>query len=352
MTEVNVVLTDAIDVRRVRPADPELLRFAFTGHAGEYFRIWIVSLCLSIATLGIYSAWGKVRKKRYLYAHTELDGSSFDYRASPLAILRGRILALLLFGGFALSAHFVPVLQIAFIALLVVLTPMIVVAAARFNARNTTYRNIAFVFDGKIGEAARVFIGGIIIVVLTGGLAYPFFRARRARYIIAHHGFGATPFSVTLETRKFFQTYFLGGLIVVGAAAVAGFAGSSSGGGTPITALLYLALVYLSYIVAYAYIRARTLNLMADGTSIGAIRLHSTLRARRLAWIYASNIVAILASVGLATPWAMIRVARYRVDNLVARSTAPLETYASRPSRSNTATGSEVSDLFDVDVSL
>ena len=42
------------------PADvsEELLPFSFTGRAGEYFRIWIVSLCLSLLTLGIYSAWG------------------------------------------------------------------------------------------------------------------------------------------------------------------------------------------------------------------------------------------------------------------------------------------------------
>src|SRR5437764_8667302 len=112
-----------------------LFRFAFTGRAANYFRIWIVSLCLSLVTLGVYSAWGKVRKRRYLYAHIELDGTGFDYRASPMAILRGRILALLLFGGFALSAHFVPLLQIAFVALLVILSPMIVVAAARFNSR-------------------------------------------------------------------------------------------------------------------------------------------------------------------------------------------------------------------------
>ena len=38
-----------------------------------------------------------------------------------MAILRGRILALLLFGGFALSGHFVPVVQWVFIALLVAL---------------------------------------------------------------------------------------------------------------------------------------------------------------------------------------------------------------------------------------
>ena len=36
----------------------------FTGKAGEYFRIWIVNVCLSVVTLGIYSAWAKVRRKR------------------------------------------------------------------------------------------------------------------------------------------------------------------------------------------------------------------------------------------------------------------------------------------------
>lgn len=41
---------------RVRP-------FSFTGSAGEYFRIWIVNIALSIVTLGIYSAWAKVRTK-------------------------------------------------------------------------------------------------------------------------------------------------------------------------------------------------------------------------------------------------------------------------------------------------
>jgi uncharacterized membrane protein YjgN (DUF898 family) len=52
-------------------------RFDFIGRTGEYFRIWVVSLFLSVVTLGIYSAWGKVRKKRYLYSHTELDPTSW-----------------------------------------------------------------------------------------------------------------------------------------------------------------------------------------------------------------------------------------------------------------------------------
>src|SRR5215471_19629889 len=73
---------------------PEPLRF--TGTGSGYFGIWIVNLLLTILTLGIYSAWAKVRRLQYFYRHTELAGSSFDFHGSPVRILIGRILALLL----------------------------------------------------------------------------------------------------------------------------------------------------------------------------------------------------------------------------------------------------------------
>src|SRR5690349_11414210 len=75
---------------------PEQLRF--TGTGSEYFGIWIVNLLLTIVTIGIYAAWAKVRRLQYFYRHTELAGSSFDFHGSPVRILVGRILALVLLG--------------------------------------------------------------------------------------------------------------------------------------------------------------------------------------------------------------------------------------------------------------
>ena len=173
-------------------------RFAFTGRTADYFRIWAVSLCLSLLTIGIYSAWAKVRKRRYLYAHTRLDGSGFEYRADPLAILKGRAIALLLFGGIAFSGHFLPLAQFAFFVLLLLLAPWIVVASSRFNARNSTWRNVAFAFDGTIREAAKVLLGFGAVVLVTAGIAYPWWRMRRARFIVERHRFGATPFRADL----------------------------------------------------------------------------------------------------------------------------------------------------------
>ena len=69
--------------------------FEFRGRAGEFFRIWIVNVVLTVLTLGIYAAWAKVRTRRYFYGNTLLDGKPFDFTANPIAILKGN----LIFGG-------------------------------------------------------------------------------------------------------------------------------------------------------------------------------------------------------------------------------------------------------------
>ena len=74
-------------------------RFTFGGTGSEYFRIWVVNILLTVLTLGIYSAWAKVRRMQYFYRNTRLAGAGFDYHAEPLAILKGRIIAAMLFGA-------------------------------------------------------------------------------------------------------------------------------------------------------------------------------------------------------------------------------------------------------------
>ena len=81
--------------------------FQFSGKGSEYFRIWIVNLALTLLTLGIYSAWAKVRRLQYFYRHTALAGSSFDYHGDPKAILKGRIIAVVLLVTLLLNTLFV-----------------------------------------------------------------------------------------------------------------------------------------------------------------------------------------------------------------------------------------------------
>lgn len=109
--------------------------FQFTGQTGEYFRIWIVNILLTIVTLGIYSAWAKVRNQRYFYGNTILDGSSFEYTAEPLRILRGRIIAVVVLIAYQGATFISPMVNIvAFVALMVAL-PAVIVFAMRFRMR-------------------------------------------------------------------------------------------------------------------------------------------------------------------------------------------------------------------------
>lgn len=63
--------------------------FQFTGTANEWFGIWIVNLMLSIVTIGVYSAWAKVRTKKYFYNHTFAEGRNFDYHATGRPDIKG-----------------------------------------------------------------------------------------------------------------------------------------------------------------------------------------------------------------------------------------------------------------------
>ena len=59
----------------------------FEGSAREWFGIWIINPLLSIFTIGIYSAWAKVRTQKYFYGNTFVAGRSFDYHAAGGKIL-------------------------------------------------------------------------------------------------------------------------------------------------------------------------------------------------------------------------------------------------------------------------
>src|SRR3990167_1236166 len=143
------------------------LDFRFHGKGFEYFRIWIVNILLSVLTLGIYSAWAKVRNKQYFYGNTELDGASFTYDAQPIKILKGRMIAL----GFIALLSFIstvnPLLGILIPLAFIPMTPFFIQRSLLFNARYSSYRNVRFGFTGSFKDAMMVFAGWPLIIAAS-----------------------------------------------------------------------------------------------------------------------------------------------------------------------------------------
>ena len=99
----------------------------FNGKASEWFGIWIVNLLLSIITLGIYSAWAKVRTKKYFANNTVISDRNFDYHATGKQILIGRLIVVAGFILLQVMLVALPPLGILMMLALVVAIPWLLV---------------------------------------------------------------------------------------------------------------------------------------------------------------------------------------------------------------------------------
>ncbi len=330
--------------------------FEFTGKAGEYFKIWIVNILLTLVSLGIYSAWAKVRTKRYIYGNASLDGSTFDYLADPVKILKGRLIVLAFFVFYVAVSNAGLVAQGIFGLFILVVFPWVIVRALAFRARNTAYRNIRFDFRASYRQSAEVFIGGPFLVGLTLGIAYPYFAYLRSRLVVDHSGYGITPFTLSARVASFFRIYLMAGaaLLAVGLAIpfLLPTLGAGLGGEAGPLAAVVLVFVYLGMALVVVHVRTSVTNLIWSNTSLGDHEFESTLETLPMLWLYLSNAIAILLSAGLLVPWATMRMVRYRLDHLTLLAASDLDEFVAGEENSVAAAGEEIVDFLDFDVGI
>ena len=353
---------------------PEL-QLEFHGSARDYFRIWIVNLCLTLLTLGIFSAWAKVRKKRFAYSHTTIGGTPFQYLGQPIPILKGRLFAALGFLAYYLTSHF-------FISLLpwvlgagLIAAPWVIARSAAFNARYSAFRNMTFHFEAGYWDAFKViYAWGIIPIWVIGmmlnwedaavffgiftfvvAVAFPWLLWRLKKFIIEHTFYGGINGNFTASAGQYFKIYFLAFLIMLGITIpliilMGIIVASTETYWIIVTISPFLG--YAGYILAYAYIRSRSGNLVWNNTLLGPLRFKSTLRMKDLLSLYVTNAIGIVVSFGLLIPWAVIRTWKYRADNTRVFQDGPLALFQGGDSSNVAAIGAETLDIFDLDISI
>lgn len=452
----------------------------FEGKTSEYFGIWIVNLLLSLVTLGIYSAWAKVRRKKYFYNNTLIENVGFDYHAKPISILKGRLIAVALLVIAAIN----PVLQSLVFLLIFIALPWLVVRGSIFNSRNSSHRGLRFDFIGTVGKAVGVFIGLPLLTMVTLGLAAPYAAHEKNQFLMNSHRFGLSQFDMKRVVKSFYKVYvilFIVPLIGILAAVaipaykayvdrakaaananqsqltlsanIAAFApvnphktvlavneveaevpaeeeikaseikkvervysdnnpppaseqaAEQATPSPPIEEqkeqlegqmqenlpeqdlqkiqehleqmqakeaadaeakmqewmqnpsvwlmILLAALVYILFIFGFlGYLQARIGNLIWNNTTLDKLSFSSSLRARDFAWLYFTNIVVIMLTFGLATPWAQIRMARYRASKLQIVGDVDFDQFVGDRKAEVKATGEEIAEMFDVDLSF
>ena len=344
-------------------ARAQRIPFEFSGKAGEYFKIWIVNILLTILTLGIYSAWAKVRRKRYFYGNTQLKDSTFEYHAQPVQILKGRLIA---FGALVVYAAVEAILPLAAAVLAILFVfavPWLVIKAHAFNSRNSSYRNLRLNFKGDYARALGVYIGLPILSVITLGLAYPAYMYHRAKFVVANSAYGTAPFSFTATAGGFYLIALKAVGMAIAAAAfltvlVLGLGALPTMVAQPATpvggpvALLIIVGGILAFSAIRAYLDTAVANLVWSNVSASNNQFQSTLRTRYMLWLYLSNAVAIVLSLGLLIPWAQIRTMRYRLENLKLLAKDDLDGFVAREQQKVDSGGEEASEFFDLDIGI
>jgi uncharacterized membrane protein YjgN (DUF898 family) len=341
-----------------------LRRGEFRGSAGEYFGIWIVNILLTIVTLGVYSAWAKVRRNRYFYGNSFIDGHSFDYHAKGLQIFIGRAIVFGYIIAYNVLLTFSPIAGGILALLMLFLLPWIVMRSLRFNARVTSYRNIRFDFVGKTWGAFVAIIFGGLIAFFSLGLLAPFASRWLYRYIFNNLRYGDRAFETDPKIGALYRVWLPAFLLMLVGAAVGGILGvlayysAVHGADTAADPELNLILgVYGALIpalllwgVAAIFYRIGVRNVVMNAARFdGRHSLFSDLGRLRYLWIVISNLVVTILTLSLMRPWAAVREHRYVIEHSGIVVDGELDDVISSMQASGSALTAEYLDLEGFD---
>ena len=340
----------------------------FTGNAKQFFGIWIINVLLTVLTLGIYSAWAKVRTNQYFYGNTKVEGHAFSYLAEPLQILKGRIIAMVFFTIYSLVFQFYPLVGIGLFIVMLFAIPWVLNQSLRFNLRMSSYRNVRFSFQGNYGDAFVYWILLPIASVFTMYLMMPWALKKADSYVYNNISYGDKPLESELDTGQYYETvlwiclvgvcvmiaFFVMALIFAGMGMAFDFEdGANSAGVVAIISIATTALYILSISIFSAMYRGRIRNhILNNSVFDGLATFKSDVQIPQYTWLMFVNILAIICTVGLAYPWVKVRTALFLAQattvNIDNNSDDVLDTMVDEQS----AFGEEAAEVFDIDISL
>lgn len=331
-------------------------KFRFTGTAMEFFGIWISNLFLSIVTIGIYSAWAKVRRTTYFYNNTEIAGHSLDYHATGGQILKGRVIALLIILVMNVTISLQPLTGLVVFPIFFFLVPWVLNRSMKFAARMTSYRNVCFDWHGTYWKSFLFFVVGPILGLVSLGLLTPFFSKHYYQYFATHHSYGTSRFSAEPSVSSYYLAFLMGGVIPMAVISGILLAIVSSTLAFQIFSIseIYFGVVIGAFLFSMSFIyRVLCRNLMMRSLVLSEVaRFGSTLNPVRYTWIALSNLVAVIITLGWLLPWAQVRMYRYLTHSSTIRITGDLNKFLDSERSSGAAFGEEFADFEGFDVSI
>lgn len=284
-------------VRPPAPAAQPIGSLTFHGSGGSLLVIQIVNMLLTIITLGIYSAWAKVRVRKYLLSQTELEGDRFAYHGTGRELFNGMFQGGFVIGGLFALTEAVSYLQLGALVeglvvalvygVILALVPVAIIGSRRYRLSRISWRGIRFSLRAATADFFKLFMKGFVLTGLTLGIYYPIFMTKKFGFLAAHSYFGNQRFEFDGEGRELMRSYLLAGLLLI--------------------PTLGLSMIWWA---------AAKRRYLWSHTRIAGVRFHCAVAGGALFKLYAVNALLLLVTLGLAWPWVSVRNLRFTYENL------------------------------------
>lgn len=267
-------------------------RLSFHGRTSELLKIHLANNLLTLATLGLYRFWGKVKVRKYLSGATELMGERFVFTGTGKELFAGwRKAAVIIFFAFMLpdilSRLVHPSINLISLPAAVVLVPFATVASRRYRLSRTKWHGVRFSFAGSPREYINLVVKGTLLNLLTLGFHSPTFHVRKQRFWREKTFYGTSP---------------------------GGYGGDGADLKGPYRKALVLSIPTLG--LYWFWYKAKLVRYDWEKTTFDGLSFSSNVTGRGLLGYTMGNMMLLLFSLGFAYPWVLARSIRFTSGHL------------------------------------
>jgi len=285
--------------------------------------IALLNALLNLLTFFVYRFWGRTAVRRWLWRRTTLLGEPLEYTGTGWELCLGFLKVLLIvFLPLALYNVAVDLLLSPFAAwapmaanlpvylLFLYLLGQAVWRARRYRLGRTLWRGMRFGQDGSPHGYATAQFGRVLLAMLTLGLTYPAMQMALACRLWSGTRIGDRGFRIDGAPRAPYAAFMLAwatALFALGALAAAAAALEQA---LPLATEAALSIVLAAPLLLplaalfYARYRARFLETLALHLALDGLRFRFTGTTAGVLWLYAGNLLLVLASFGVLAPLA------------------------------------------------
>jgi uncharacterized membrane protein YjgN (DUF898 family) len=349
-------------------------------------KIALLNALLTILTLGIYRFWAKTNVRKHIWSCVHINGEPLEYTGRGMELFLG---FLIVFAVFLLPVFIlIIVLQLALgpehpaliavnlllFLIIFVFWGMAIYRARRYQLSRTLWRGIRGSLVGSSMTYSLLYFGAMLLRGMTFGWSTPAMNLNLQERMTGDMRIGSMPFRFKGRAGPLYGSYALCWVttlvVLLVLALLVGFGiyglfgdelrtifGTDPSGPPPDADMIVLVIVIIAlvgfllygvvYSLTWAFYVARELSVFASYTTLDNARFRMDATGGSLIWLILGNLLLIIFTLGIATPFAQQRLVRYLVSRLSAEGTVDVN--AILQSREAVGrTGEGLADAFDV----